>query len=285
MDDQFLHRLRRDPPAGFATRLKWQLDRPAPAPAPRARLLLVFAIFGTAFALVSPPARHALGELFDADKTQPTATPPAAVSGASGQNEGPRALPPPRRAELPANSLRQQSLPAQAPADTAPESPEAPAIAETSGRSNSVIATNSVSPGPQTPQQRAAAAVETRKGLFRILGWVTARLASMRVREGPLDMQVARINADRLTELSSLIPEVFAANTQGFELNTRALDRIWAQPDDFESSQAALTLAVTELDRAIADHDVTATNAAIGRVGMACTACHNGYRRNDRTYP
>ena len=65
MDDQFLHHLRRDPPAGFATRLKWQLDRPTRARPSRARLLLVFAIFGTAFALVAPPARRALVNLFD----------------------------------------------------------------------------------------------------------------------------------------------------------------------------------------------------------------------------
>ncbi|HEY4342044.1 MAG TPA: cytochrome c [Steroidobacteraceae bacterium] len=278
MDDQFLQQLRRDPPAGFATRLKWQLDRPAPAPASRARLLLVFAIFfGTAFALVSPTARHALGALFDSDKAQPTATPPAAVSGASGRIERPRALPPPRFGATPANSPKPQSLPAQAPADAPPLSPEAPAMAETSGRYNSVISTNV---GPQSPQQGAAAAVETRKGLFRILGWVVAPLAAMRVEQIPLDMHRARTNADRLTELSSLIPEVFRANTQGFELNTRALDRIWAQPGEFESRQAALTLAATELDRAIADNDQAATLAAIGRVEMACNACHDGYRRN-----
>ncbi len=67
MDDQFLHRLRREPPASFAARLKWQLDRPARLPRSRARLLLLFAIFGTAiaFALVSAPARRVIGELFD----------------------------------------------------------------------------------------------------------------------------------------------------------------------------------------------------------------------------
>jgi cytochrome c556 len=279
MDDQFLHRLRRDPPPGFATRLKWQLDRPAPARASRARLLLVFAIFGSAFALVSPTARHALGALFGSDGSLPTATPQVVASGESGQIEAPRALPPPRFGATLANSLRRQSLPPQAPAD-APVSPEAPAIAEPSGRSNSVIATNSISAaGPQTQQQRWAA-VETRKGLFRILAWVMVPLDSMRVGRAPLDVQLARTNADRLTELSSLIPEVFRANTQGFELNTRALDRIWAQPGDFESRQAALTLAVTELDRAIADNDQSAIFAAIGRVEMACNACHDGYRRN-----
>jgi hypothetical protein len=79
MDDHFLHQLRRDPPAGFAARLKWQLDRPAPTRASRARLLLVFAIFGTAFAIVSPHARRLFGDLFD--RTERIAQTPAGVSG------------------------------------------------------------------------------------------------------------------------------------------------------------------------------------------------------------
>lgn len=276
MDDRFLHQLRRDPPAGFATRLKWQLDRPAPAPASRARLLLVFAIFGTAFALVSPTARHALGELIDADRTQRTASEPAAASGASGRIEGPRALAPPRSGATPVASLGRQLPPAQAAADAPPLGPEPPAIAATSGRANSVIATHYPSVGYVSAQ----AAVETRKGLFRILAWVMAPLDSMRAGRIPLDMRLARTDADRLTELSSLIPEVFRVNTQQFVLNTRALDRIWTQGDDFESRQSALTLAVAELDRAIADDDQSATSAAIGRVGMACNACHDGYRSN-----
>src|ERR1700744_4887179 len=58
MDDQFLYRLRRDPPPGFAARLKRQLDRPAPLRPTRLQLLFALAIFGTAFALTSPTARH-----------------------------------------------------------------------------------------------------------------------------------------------------------------------------------------------------------------------------------
>src|SRR6202043_7344 len=76
---QYLHQLRRDPPAGFAIRLKWQLDRPVPTRTSRARLLLVFAIFGTAFALVSPQARRAFGDLF-----HPLASIPPTPTGATG---------------------------------------------------------------------------------------------------------------------------------------------------------------------------------------------------------
>src|SRR6266704_2692156 len=98
MDDQFLHRLRREPPAGFTSRLKWQLDRPVPARPPRVRLLLVFAIFGTAFALVSPSTRRALDGLFHKTAgiaATPTGerglrqAPPAASPGVSGNIEGP----------------------------------------------------------------------------------------------------------------------------------------------------------------------------------------------------
>jgi cytochrome c556 len=58
MDDQFLHQLRCDPPAGFAHQLKRQLDRFAATRTAAPRLLAAMAIFGTAFVLVTPSSRH-----------------------------------------------------------------------------------------------------------------------------------------------------------------------------------------------------------------------------------
>ncbi len=65
MDDEFLHRLRREPPTDFATRLKSQLDRAAPTRPRRAKWITGFALFGAAFALVAAPSRHILQELFE----------------------------------------------------------------------------------------------------------------------------------------------------------------------------------------------------------------------------
>lgn len=62
MNDEFLYRLRKQPPADFAVRLKAKLDRRRPLEAPRKRGVSFFAVMalllgGSAFAWVSPAIR------------------------------------------------------------------------------------------------------------------------------------------------------------------------------------------------------------------------------------
>jgi cytochrome c556 len=82
-----------------------------------------------------------------------------------------------------------------------------------------------------------------------------------------------------LATLSSLIPEVFRQDTRPFELITRALDSIWANPQDFGSKADDLTLAANALTQAAASDDDNAARRAIVRVEVACTACHDVYRK------
>ena len=284
MDDNFLHQLRREPPAGFAIRLKWQLDRPAPSRPSRARLLLVFAIFGTAFALVSPQARRAVGDLFHivasspqtvTPESGPSAVPRAASTPAPTGVDRPRGAPVSRSAAAQSVSTGQRSLPAEQPQSPQAVIPDAQAVGGASAGSSFVVAQNLT----QTPQQRAEAAVSTRQGLFRVLSLVTGPLGSMLEGRTPVDMRSARISAYRLNKLSSMIPEVFRADTSAFEVKTLALNNIWSQGQDFGSKVEALTLAADELDMAIATGDEDATLKAIGRVQRACNGCHLVYRR------
>jgi cytochrome c556 len=292
MDDQFLHRLRRDPPAGFATRLKWQLDRPAAARPSRLRLLLAFAIFGTAFALVSPSARRALANLFDQVPGNPHTSVPGidlpqpprpSAPGVYREAESARSPPSPRHGALNPHvaGLQADAAPklAEEPVDAQPAASAAPPVAAPAVKASFVISpiTNS---GSQTPQQRAAAAVATRQGLFRVLGLVISPLSRMRPQQMPVDMEVAGLSATRLAELSPLIPEVFQQDTRPFVADTHALDSIWMQFEDFESRSEQLTLAADALDRAVASRDEGAALMAIQRIQMACSGCHDVYRKN-----
>ena len=285
MDDQFLHQLRRDPPAGFAIRLKWQLDRPVPTRTSRARLLLVFAIFGTAFALVSPQARRAFGDLFHKSAsmpatptgaTGPSTAPPAASADLSGDANRPHSASLSRNGFAVPHSPGQQAQPSDRPDGRQPVTPVPQPVGEPSLGSVSVSAQNSTA---QTREQRAQATVETRQALFRLLSLVTVPLASMQRGLTPVDLQVARTSAHRLSELSSMIPEVFLTDTRAFDVHTLTLDLVWTQSGDFDSKADALTLAAAELEGAIAAQDTTATFEAIRRVETACSACHNSYRR------
>lgn len=289
MDDQFLHRLRRDPPEGFATRLKWQLDRPSasrPSRPSRARVLLGFAIFGTAFALVTPPARRVLGELFEprADNpamhapilgsAQPSSAAPAGVGRAADRlntaSLPPAAAPVTRPAVTP-------MAPAQSAAEPESAAPAAAPSADTPVRSNSVIFSGSAS---QTPPQRAQAAISTRQGLFRLLGVVIQPLSLMRAGRIPLDMQSARSSTHRLQVLSAMIPDVFVSDTRALDVSSRAQDLIWTQPADFESKADALTAAADVLAETLTSGDEADTRKAITQVELACDACHDVYRRN-----
>jgi cytochrome c556 len=283
MDDQFLHHLRRDPPIAFATRLKWQLDRPAPTRPSRTRLLLMLAIFGTAFALVSPPVRHALGNLFDQAPGNPQASPQLSDLPQPPPGSAPRSPPSPRYGALiPHVAVPQADTapgPLEGPVDAQPASPDVAAVTAPAVRSNFVISPITSS-GPQTPQQQAEAAVATRQGLFRVLSSVTSPLSLQGQGNIPINMEVARIGASRLEELSALIPEVFRQDTRAFAVDTRALDNIWMQFENFESKSAELTLAANALDRAVASHDDGAALQAIDRIQTACRGCHDVYRRN-----
>jgi cytochrome c556 len=284
MDDEFLHRLRREPPAAFATRLKWQLDRPVPARRSRSRLILGLAICGTAFALVSPPGRRALGEWF-ATTTGPVpngapdisipATPSA--TGSVAVSPAPIGRPragPPREASSVSSIPAPQAAPTEGPAPLEAARNEAQPAAAVSFTPTAIIGSPS-----QTPQMQAANAVSLRRGLFLNLDFVVQPLDPILRRSTPLDFKVVRSGATRLATLSPLIPEVFRADTTPFELNTRAQDRIWIDTKDFEAKAVELTLAADSLATAAATDDEVATLRAIGRIEAACNACHEIYRR------
>jgi cytochrome c556 len=286
VDDQFLHRLRREPPIAFAVRLKWQLDRPLLKQPSRTPLLLVFAIFGTAFALVSPPVRHTLGELFGRGSTNPGAaslesTPSQATPAASTDMDRDAGSSPswplPRSAsELP-HRPPEQLPPAESPlAAQQPLTPDTASLGGAAQNSNVV----SQIPNLQTPLQKAIATVDTRRGLFRLLSLVMQPLESMLAGRSRLDMRLAGTGAHRLNQLASMIPEVLRADTRAFNLDTHALDTIWTQPGDFGARVDALTLAADELERAATTGDAEATLKAIGHVQASCIACHEAYLRN-----
>ena len=279
MDDQFLHRLRRDPPAGFATRLKWQLDRPVPARRFSSRLILGLVICGTAFALISAPGRHALSDWLATSTTPPQSASPAishtgtpSAAGSAVVSRG-AASPPPAGRPRNLSAVPSVPEPVSASASVPTDADDAHQAAATR------FAPVAIVPGAlQTAEMQAAQAVTLRQGLFRTLGFVMGPLGLMQ-RGAPVDQGVVRTSATRLQTLSSLIPEVFRQDTRPFAVNTRAEDGIWANYPDFQSKADDLTLAADALAAAAATSDDIAVHRAIGRIEVACTACHDLYRR------
>jgi cytochrome c556 len=285
MNDQFLHRLRSEPRAEFVTRLKWQLDRPVQTRPRAGRWILGLAIFGTAFALVSPPARQAIHGLFTNtlnnvptnDTTRPASP---GVVGSSVTAAG--------KANPPRSNVRPAQFEPALPLSRSPELAGTPLPADSQAdvKLNAALG-DSVMPfsitgrvGGLTPQMQADRAVLLRQGLFRVMGWVMPRLNAAQHADAPVDMKVIAADAVRLQQLTSLIPEVFQQDTRALDTNTRALSIIWNEPLDFRSKVDDLALAADSLARAAASSDEVATGKAISRIENACTACHRVYRGN-----
>ena len=90
-----------------------------------------------------------------------------------------------------------------------------------------------------TPEQRAAQAVDQRKALFKTLRFNLIPIAGM-AQGAPFDAEVAERNARRIAAIASMIPEVLAEDTRGFDVDTTALDSIWDNMDDLTSKAQAL---------------------------------------------
>ena len=128
-----------------------------------------------------------------------------------------------------------------------------------------------------TPEQRAAQAVDQRKALFETLRFNLIPFAGL-AQGAPFNAEVAERNARRIGVIASMIPEVMAEDTRGFEVETTALDSIWDNMSDLSDKALALE------DNAIAFADAASTGefatamGAFRALGGSCGNCHDTYR-------
>lgn len=129
-----------------------------------------------------------------------------------------------------------------------------------------------------TPEERAAAAVDTRKSLFKMLRFNLGPIAGM-AQGAPWDAEVAERNARRIAVMATMIPEVLAQDTSAYDnIETTALDIIWENQDDIQAKTQAL------IDNANAFADAAATGnmgqamGAFRAFGGSCGNCHDEYR-------
>jgi len=129
-----------------------------------------------------------------------------------------------------------------------------------------------------TPEQAAAAAVDTRKAVFKVLRTNLGPIAGM-ARGAPFDAEVAERNARRIAAVASMIPEVLTHDTRGFSnFETTALDIIWENQDDFAAKAQALMDNANAFADVAAGGDMAATLGAFRQLGGSCGNCHDTYR-------
>lgn len=132
-----------------------------------------------------------------------------------------------------------------------------------------------------TPEQQAAAAVDTRKALFKILRFNLVPIAGM-AQGAPFNAEVAERNARRIAAMAPMIPEVLARDTSAFDgIETTALDIIWENQDDIAAKAQALMDNANAFADVAAGGDMAATLGAFRQLGGSCGDCHDSYRVDD----
>lgn len=123
----------------------------------------------------------------------------------------------------------------------------------------------------------AQTAYEQRQGVFQVMAFSNGPLGQM-ARGAEFDQEAAIQGTERVIMLAKMIPEVFATNTTGHDLETRALDSIWTSQADFnqlamdlvEGAEAALEILETQ--------GASGVRPAIAQIGPKCGACHDRFR-------
>jgi cytochrome c556 len=142
-----------------------------------------------------------------------------------------------------------------------------------------VVASAAMAQGaPPTPEQKAATAILTRQGLFKVQAFVFGPVGGM-LRGAPFDAAVAQKAGARIQITAGLIPELFATDTHTFAgTPTKAREGIWTNKSDFDAKANDLVKAATDLEAAAKSGDEAATKKAAQAVGKACGACHDQFR-------
>ena len=125
--------------------------------------------------------------------------------------------------------------------------------------------------------------IDARRGYMKLVGWESGPLFGMAKGEVEYNAEVATTNAANLKHLTQYtIAALFIPGTSNEEEKgkTRALKKIWDDPDGFKKALDDWIAAVDAL-QAAAGNGKDALAAAVGGLGKSCGGCHKPYRAED----
>lgn len=144
-----------------------------------------------------------------------------------------------------------------------------------------VLTTGAIAQPPQSPEQQAQNAVNTRKSVVRLFNFNMAPINAM-ARGGEFDAALVERNAKRVATLAPMLPEAFAAmDTRAFtNLETSALPVIWENSEEFAKRANDLAEAMNNLAALAAAGNRDEVVRLAGTIGRThCGGCHQQFRR------
>ncbi|MBL7250605.1 c-type cytochrome [Alloalcanivorax sp. C16-2] len=115
-----------------------------------------------------------------------------------------------------------------------------------------------------------------RHSIFHVIAWHFGTLGAMAKGEQPFDQAVFERKAGILEELSTLPWEGFQ---EGTAEGSDAKPAIWENRDDFDAKARDFEERASTLASLAREGDQQAMLDQVGKVGQACKACHDDYRK------
>jgi cytochrome c556 len=129
----------------------------------------------------------------------------------------------------------------------------------------------------QMSDEDAAAAVKRRQAVFQLLAFANGPLGQM-ARGADFDADAAILGSQRIIMLAPIISELFAADTTGNDVTTRAADTIWSSQEDFAQLAQDLVDGATAAIEILESQGASGVRQAVGQIGPKCGACHDRFR-------
>jgi len=134
-------------------------------------------------------------------------------------------------------------------------------------------------PPARSPEQEAQAAVDTRQGLQKVMGFEMAPLGAMLKNKQPYDAAVIARAATNIANLALMQPDVFGPDTRKFNLKTKAREGIWTNKSDFDARSNDMVKAASEAAMvAKSGGDKDAMKKSLLAIGKGCAGCHDNFR-------
>ncbi len=129
----------------------------------------------------------------------------------------------------------------------------------------------------QMSDEDAAGAVKRRQAVFQLLAFANGPLGQM-ARGADFDADAAILGSQRIIMLAPMISELFAADTTGNNVTTRAADTIWSSQEDFAQLAQDLVDGATAAIEILESQGASGVRQAVGQIGPKCGACHDRFR-------
>ena len=143
-----------------------------------------------------------------------------------------------------------------------------------------MLSTFTVLAEPAKSAKQAKAVTQYRQAILTLVKSNVGALGAMNKGAIPFNAETIQTNSLRLEQLSLMLKDYFVTDTSGFDVETEALDKIWANKADFNDKITALIAAASNLNKVAKAGDTSQFKPAIGQVFKSCKGCHDNYKED-----